>query len=57
MDPNQSLSVKKVKTLLDEIIHGWMTDLVTERVLRRLDEMGKLKGIKTDKDLGGVGGG
>ena len=49
--------MKKVKTLLDEIIHGWMTDLVTERVLRRLDEMGKLKGIKTDKDLGGVGGG
>jgi len=38
--------VKKVKTLLDEIVHQYLTDLVTDRVLKRLDEMGKLPGPK-----------
>jgi hypothetical protein len=44
LDPQ--FSVKKVKTLLDEIVHQYLTDLVTDRVLKRLDEMGRLKNLK-----------
>jgi len=40
--------MKKVRTLLDEIIHQYLTELVTERVLKRLEEMGKLEGMKKD---------